>query len=140
MGYAVDDTLPMGSGYVGQVAHHDQWSWPSPFVRYRQLLGEDPVLAAAVDLELKLWRSVIDRLPEEGKALIVSHGGIIEPTLVAAVPAGDHASWGRPFSHLDGVRLLVDEEQFSVAEFDRYAPAKVLDSPSPGSAGRGPSE
>jgi hypothetical protein len=126
MGYAVDDILPLGSAYVGKVSHHDQWSWPSAFVQYRRLLDEDSALGAAADFELRLWRSVLGRVPEDGKALIVSHGGIIEPTLVAAVPAGDHAGWGRPFSHLDGVRLVLDldDQQFLVVGFDRYsAPA-----------------
>jgi hypothetical protein len=97
MGHAVDDLLPMSSRDVGNVAHHDQWSWPSPFLRYRHLLDEDSILAAAVDGELKLWRTVLDGVPENGKALVASHGGIIEPTLVAAVPAGDHSSRGQPF-------------------------------------------
>jgi broad specificity phosphatase PhoE len=120
MGYAVDDILPMGSGYVGRVAHHDQWSWPDPFLRYQQLLDDDAALAEAADRELKLWRMVLDRVSEHGKALIVSHGGIIEPTLVAAVPGGDYPNWGQPFSHLDGVRLAFDDGQFLVIDFDRY--------------------
>src|SRR5262249_6840966 len=102
--------------------------WPSAFVQYRRLLDEDSALGAAADFELKLWRSVLERVPEDGKALIVSHGGVIEPTLVAAVPAGDHTGWGRPFSHLDGVRLVLDDQQFLVVGFDRYSAAAVATS------------
>src|SRR6476646_1675384 len=69
MGYAVDDILPFGSGYVGTVAHHDQWSWPSPFRRYRELLGDDPILARAAQRELALWRSVLGQVPDGGTAL-----------------------------------------------------------------------
>jgi hypothetical protein len=123
MGYAVDDILPMGSGYVSTVAHHDHWSWSSPFLRYRELLDEDSTLALAADRELKLWRTARDRVSEHDKALIVSHGGIIEPTLVRAVPAGDCSGWGQPFSHLDGVRLVFDDEEVVEVEFDRYRPA-----------------
>jgi len=122
MGYAVDDVLPMGSGYVGGVAHHGQWNWPFPFLQYSQLLDQDSAVAAAAHSELNLWRLVAGRIPEESKALIVSHGGIIEPTLVAAVPADDYTSWGKPFSHLDGVRLIFEDGQFLVAGFDRYSP------------------
>jgi broad specificity phosphatase PhoE len=123
MGYAVDDILPMGSGYVGTVAHHNQWSWPYPFVRYRQILDDDPAFAGAADRELKLWLMALERVSEDGKALIVGHGGVIEPTLVAAVPIGDYGSWGQPFSHLDGVRLAFADGQFLVVDFDRYSPA-----------------
>jgi hypothetical protein len=122
MGYAVDDILPMGLGYVGEVAHHGQWSWPSPFLQYSQLLDRDSAFAKAADSELNLWRVVVGRILEGSKALIVSHGGIIEPTLVAAVPADDYTSWGKPFSHLDGVRLIFEDGRFLVAGFDRYSP------------------
>jgi hypothetical protein len=54
----------------------------------------------------------LDRVSEDGKALIVGHGGVIEPTLVAADPIGDYGSGGQPFSHLDGVRLAFDDGQF----------------------------
>ena len=123
MGFAVDDLLPTGSGYVGTVRHHDQWSWHSPYVRYRELFKSDPVLAAAAARELELWHSVLGRVPDGAKALVVSHGGMIEPTLVAAVPAGDHEKWGEPFSHLDGVRLDFDDERCVRVEFRRYRPA-----------------
>jgi hypothetical protein len=34
MGFAVDDTVAMPSGYQPrEVAHHEQWSWPRPFLR-----------------------------------------------------------------------------------------------------------
>jgi hypothetical protein len=125
MGYAVDDILPMGSGYVSNVAHHDQWSWPSPFLRYRELLDEDSTLALAADRELKLWRTVLDRVPDHDQALVVSHGRIIEPTLVRAGPAGEYSGWRQPFSHPDGVRLVFHDEEVVEVEFDRYRPAEA---------------
>jgi len=31
MGYAVDDTVDLPSGYLpGRIANHDQWHWPQP--------------------------------------------------------------------------------------------------------------
>jgi hypothetical protein len=65
----------------------------------------------------------LDRVSEDGKALIVGHGGAIEPMLVDAVPIGEYGSWGEPFSHLDGVRVAFDDGQFLVVDLDRYSPA-----------------
>jgi hypothetical protein len=32
MGFAVDDTMELPSGYVrGEVGHHEQWRWPRPY-------------------------------------------------------------------------------------------------------------
>jgi hypothetical protein len=62
----------------------------------------------------------LDRVFEDGKALIVGHGGVIEPTMVATDPIGDYLSWGQPFSHVDGVRAAFDDGQFLVVDFDRY--------------------
>jgi hypothetical protein len=36
LGLAVDEQVSWPSGYVeGEVAHHDQWSWPKPFTTSR---------------------------------------------------------------------------------------------------------
>jgi hypothetical protein len=104
-------------------APHKQWSWPYPFVRYRQILNDDPAFARAADSELTLWHMALDRASEDGRALIVGHGGVTEPTLAAADPIGDDLSWKQPFSHLEGVRLAFDDGQFLVVDFDRYSPA-----------------
>lgn len=102
MGFAVNDVTPFGAGYLGVVEHHDQWSWPSPYLRYRVLLATDATLAAAAAQELGLWRSVVAQVPDGESGLIVSHGGAIEPTLGPALPECDHEAWGQPFADLDG--------------------------------------
>ena len=58
MGVTVDDILPLGAGYsTPEVAHHDQWTWDAPFVRYRELLDGGGPLADASERELGLWRA-----------------------------------------------------------------------------------
>ncbi|MBC9714891.1 histidine phosphatase family protein [Streptomyces sp. TRM66268-LWL] len=123
MGWAVDDTVDLPSGYVeGEVAHHDQWTWPQPYVRYAELIGARGGLAAVAARHRGLWIEVVRSVPDGSGALIVSHGGSIEPALVAVLPAADHASWGAPFSHLDGVRLDFEDGRFIRARM-RRAPA-----------------
>src|SRR5581483_10534951 len=46
MGFAVDDIIELPSGYVpGQVGHHQQWTWPEPYVSYAELIGSGGDLA-----------------------------------------------------------------------------------------------
>lgn len=119
MGYAVDEVIAIPSAYVpGEVDHHDQWRWPQPYARYAELLRQQGRLARVACAQLELWRRVLSAIPDEASALIVGHGGTIEPALVAALPLADHESWGPPFRHCDGARLTYDGD-FVDIEFRR---------------------
>lgn len=123
MGFAVDDTFELPTGYVpGAVGHHDQWSWPFPYCTYADLIQKSAGLAAVAEAHKAAWLRTGAALAEGEGALIVSHGGAIEPALVACLPGADHASWGQPFAHCDGVRLAISEGIVTGVEFHR-APA-----------------
>jgi broad specificity phosphatase PhoE len=113
MGYAVDDAIEMPSGYVaGEVAHHDQWRWPQPYLTYAQLIRHGDGLAAVAQAHRDLWNEALRAVPDGSGVLVVSHGGCIEPALVSCLPEADHASWGAPFGYCDGVRLDFDNGRF----------------------------
>lgn len=120
MGFPVDDTVEMPSGYVpGEVDHHDQWRWQQPYVRYAELVRAGGGLTAIAEHHRRIWTDVISAIPDETEALIVSHGGAIEPALVACLPDADHAAWGGPFGHCDGARLEFDGQRFFAIRFHR---------------------
>jgi broad specificity phosphatase PhoE len=120
MGFAVDDTVQLPSGYVpGEVDHHEQWRWPRPYRVYADLLARGGGLAAAAEAHRRAWTSLVEVVPDGAAALVVAHGGGIEPGLVACLPGADHGSWGAPFAHCDGARLAVDEGGFVSVEFHR---------------------
>jgi broad specificity phosphatase PhoE len=124
MGYAVDDTVDLPSGYLsGQIAHHDQWHWPQPYRRYAELLAQLPELAAVASAHREFWTRLLAAVPDGTAVLVVSHGGSIEPGLVGCLPHADHASWGPPFGHCDGARLGFDQGSFVDIEFHRYRTA-----------------
>jgi hypothetical protein len=104
--------VELPSGYVppGGVDHHQQWGWPHPYRTDAELLGRGGGPAA----------------------LVVAHGGGIEPGLVACLPDADHESWGAPLGQCDGARLGFDEDRFVSVVFSRV-PAEPL----PGSANLG---
>ena len=119
MGYAVDEVVGMPSGYVpGEVDHHDQWRWPRPYVRYAELLTQQGQLARIAKDQVELWRRVLSAVPDETSGLIVSHGGTIEPALVAALATANHQNWGLPLHHCVGARLSYDRD-FVDIEFRR---------------------
>jgi len=120
MGWAVDDTVDLPSGYVpGEAEHHDQWAWPQPYVHYAELIAAGGGIAAVATEHRKIWIEVVRSVPDGSGALVVSHGGSIEPALVSSLPEADHASWGAPFSHLDGVRLDFEDGRFIRARLHR---------------------
>ena len=123
LGSAVDEQVSWPSGYVvGEVAHHDQWSWPEPFVTYAGLLTEGSGLASVVAAHLGHWRRVLARVGEGEAGLVVSSGGSIEPVLVAAVPGAEHATWGGALHHLEGAALTWDEGAFTAVVLLRRDP------------------
>jgi broad specificity phosphatase PhoE len=120
MGYAVDDTVDLPSGYLpGRIAHNDQWHWPQPYRRYAGLLAQLPGLAAVADAHRALWTRLVAAVPDGAAVLVVCHGGGIEPGLVTCLPHADYGSWGPPFGHCDGARLCFDQGSFVDIEFLR---------------------
>ena len=82
--------------------------WPLPFASVSKLVGAGGAAAELANQTAGVWRGVIEAVPDGGRALIVTHGGIIELGAVAAVPAGEHRSWGGPIGYCEGVRLTFD--------------------------------
>jgi broad specificity phosphatase PhoE len=120
MGFAVDDTVELPSGYVhGAVEHHQQWRWPRPYSAYAELLGRGAGLPAVAEAYRVAWTGVVEAVPEGAAALVVCHGGGIEPGLVACLPDADHGSWGAPFGHCDGARLDFEDGRFVSVQFRR---------------------
>jgi broad specificity phosphatase PhoE len=120
MGLAVDDTVDLPSGYLpGVVDHHEQWRWPAPYRRYADLLQGSTTLAAVAEAHRVTWTRIIQRLPDGGAALVIGHGGGIEPALVACLPQAPHQDWGAPFGHCDGARLSFEGDRFVGIQFHR---------------------
>jgi len=120
MGFAVDAVLEFACGYIaGEFEHHAQWEWSQPYTRFAELLRARCKLAVVAAADAEVWRRMAADLPAGGRALIVSHGGSIEPVLVACLPTADHGSWGRPLAHCDGVILHERQGAFFDVEWKR---------------------
>ena len=120
MGFAVDDVVDIaGSHVTDEVGFHEWWEWPNPWVVYAERIATRPALAAYSVAQVGIVRAAAERTGSGETALLIGHGGWIEPTVVAAVGVGAAEDWGPSFQHLEGVRLAEDAGTFTVAEVRR---------------------
>ena len=49
------------------------------------------------------WARCADRLPAEGRALIISGGGYLDDSAIACLPDEDHMAWGPYFERCEGI-------------------------------------
>lgn len=86
-----------------------------PIVRwsdYAQAVRRSPAVARFARVQAALLEEIASALPEGGRALVVSHGGVLEIGAVAAVPDAPHDTWGGPAGYCEGVRLLFETGRF----------------------------
>jgi broad specificity phosphatase PhoE len=88
------------------------------FAEWARLAAEPGPVAAHARLQRERWLAVAARLPASGSALVLSHGGTIEPGVVVSLPDAIWAEWG-PLQHLDGVRMVVHDGRFTAGELLR---------------------
>lgn len=120
MGFAVDAVLEFACGYLpGEFDRHVQWEWSQPYVRLAERIRSGGRLAELASADAAMWAMLVAQLPPGGRALVVSHGGSIEPVVVACLPTADHASWGPAFAHCDGVILREHLGRFIDVEWHR---------------------
>ena len=116
MGFAVDDTLDLGGGLweAAQVElpHRALREDNHLYARYLELMAANGAAAALGRRQLELWTIVVSRVPDGARALLISHGGLIESGLVAALPDWPHTRWGRGFRHGEGALLRHDGLRF----------------------------
>ncbi len=117
MGCAVDEQIASMSTYGDAVEF--EIAWPATFAEYANAVRKGGAAAKYAGQQAKLWRFIADSLPEDGAALLISHGGIIELSAIAVFPDADHAAWGGPLSQCEGVRAYFDGNAFVRAEILR---------------------
>ena len=124
MGFAVDEQVDelatMGA------AVFTEYRWPQPIGEAaRVLLGGGPAGEYA-GWQAQLLKKIAGRLPADGAALLVSHGGIVEASAIALSPHADHESWGEAFGYVEGVRLRFEGEHCVEVELLRVPQSEYL--------------
>jgi len=117
MGFAVNDqleTLAMIPDEVGK-----EVDWDAGFGRIAEAIKEGGEAAKFAEGQYKLWKMIVESVPDSGAALIITHGGLIEFGAIAAMPEADHDSWGATCHYCEGVRLSYEEGRFQSAQILR---------------------
>lgn len=119
MGFAVDEqleelcSLPDGFEAVVQ--------WDEGFARFSEVMKSNPhgVVAMFGQKLAQLHREIAARLPDHGRALVISHGGIVEASVVGCMPSESFSSWGRACDYCEGVRMFFNGTDCERAELMR---------------------
>jgi broad specificity phosphatase PhoE len=117
MGFAVNDQLEelssLGKGVENEVA------WDAGFAAFATACRLAGATSAFADQQGALWQMIAESVTEEGTALMITHGGIVEAGAVGCLPDADHTAWGPAISYCEGVRLGFDGERFVEVEILR---------------------
>ncbi len=66
------------------------------YLRYLDRFAAGGAVAELGRQQTVIWEQAVRRIGDGEAALVVSHGGLIEPALIAALPNDwDHSRWGR---------------------------------------------
>jgi broad specificity phosphatase PhoE len=75
----------------------------------------------AARVHANLMRSIAGSLPEDGRALVVSHGDVIELGVIGLLPDYDFSFWGPSCERCEGVRLHFQGTDCTGAELLRVS-------------------
>jgi broad specificity phosphatase PhoE len=116
MGYAVEEQLDILAEWtddLSDAAEHGGFTAAGALVRGH---------GAAAKVARAYRRALLDiarSLTDGGAALIVSHSGVVEGSVMACLPELDGAALGRGVGYCEGVRLSFDNDYFVAAHILR---------------------
>jgi broad specificity phosphatase PhoE len=105
MGFEVNQTLD-ALGHFSDALR--EVGWPNSFARVAQAVAMGGSVGKFAEEQARLWRSVVEQIPDSQQALIITHGGFVELGAVATMPESNHGAWGDAIGFCEGVRLTFD--------------------------------
>ena len=118
MGFAVDEQLPgietLPPGF------EDEINWDAGYLAFVHAIRKSPdgVVARYARSMLDLHTEIASRLKEGERALIISHGGVVEASAVGCVPEANYKGWP-DCDYCEGIRLTYDSGSFTDIELLR---------------------
>jgi len=118
LGFRVDAVLPALAVSPDDVGLAIEELNPRSFADYVRLTARSESMAEYAREQAALMREELERVPDGGRLLMISHGGIIEFG-AAAARGGDAVRWGEPLGYLEGVRLHLSRGEWVRGEILR---------------------
>ena len=117
MGYAVDDTLEMISQTPEKLGQKIEWG--VDFQGYFEAYQKGGVVAEYVRELACFFKRLVEEFPEDVKVLVISHGGLLELSVIGCFPKENYVSWGKPLDCCEGVRMFLEEGKYHHIELLR---------------------
>ena len=108
MGYAVDEQIEQLGMMSEEVTAIIPWN--VGFAAWARAALTSPVVTRYTQAMAWLWRSIVHALPDGGRALIISHGGIVEAGTVGCALASTTITDDAACGYCEGVRLTFDSD------------------------------
>jgi broad specificity phosphatase PhoE len=121
MGYPVDaewEALAALPEPVGRFLERESPSTFGEYVRWATTVHEVRAAAQALAQE---WGAALDRVPDGGRLLLISHAGLIELGAAGALP-DEVVGWGPALAPLEGIRLDREHGRWVRGEVLRLTP------------------
>jgi broad specificity phosphatase PhoE len=117
MGFAVGEQLESLS--MMGMAVDDEIAWDAGFAAWAIAARRGGAAGQYVQSQAAIITEIARNLPDNGAALVISHGGIVEAQTVGCLPDVDFTGWGGYCSYCEGARLQFDGKLFVAGEILR---------------------
>ncbi len=116
MGYAVDEQLEILSP-MDETAGSEVY-WDSPYHKFVEKMLPGTALEALGTKLKKLMDEIIKTISDDRRALIITHGGIVQVIAAACLAGRDPGRLGEAPSYCEGIELQYSENN-SIYDFKR---------------------
>jgi len=114
MGFAVDQQAEIIATFGDDVEM--ECPWPGSFADYAAAYRRGGATSAYAQRLAGFYRQLAESLPEDGSALVVNHGGVVELSAVGCLPTADFSVLGDYLECCEGIRLTWDNGQFTTVQ------------------------
>ncbi len=107
MGFAVHDLrdeLKLTPDEVEEIV-----PYPAPFVDWANAMRAHTLVREYGNTLSVFMHGILDEIDDGDSALLISHGGIVEASVIACYPDYDWASAGAELSYCEGVRMVFED-------------------------------
>lgn len=115
MGFEVNDTIKEFSSISSTV--NQEIPWDAGFRKFAEVFQHNGATTLWVKKLARVLIKITKKIPQNGSALIISHGGIVEGSTIGCYPNFDYSLWDRSVSYCEGVKLTFKDEKDVSIEF-----------------------
>ncbi|HET6595410.1 MAG TPA: hypothetical protein VFG81_07290 [Anaerolineales bacterium] len=119
MGFAVDEQLELMNTYG--IDAEREVPWPQAFAVYAKAVKRGKGAAWYAEKLAAYYASLANALNDNGAALVINHGGVVELGIVASFPDADYETWGEAADYCEGARLFWQDGKFVDAQLLRVS-------------------